>query len=252
MEVAALVAELRQLGENDTADEDLPRAEGISQGGALREDLSERTHHIEPLEDGIDAIVPAGLRLSQVAICVEEVAQLVEGLDQKELLLPLPEQLDALLVVADHHRGEDLVALALRSDLEVAAAFLLLLDAEVLGLYAELVVELPALLEGLHAVVGIPLDVLEQALGGLPVRVEDVLDDIEAEDLLLELLLVSVELLLLGWDLSGQHGLTAPLLLAGELPVLKLLHADLEGLPLLGCLSRCLLVEGALGIDDEG
>ena len=114
MEVAALIAELCQLGENDTADEDLSRAEGISQRGALREDLSERVHDIEPLENGIDAIVPAGLCLSEVAIGVEEVAKLVKGLNEKELLLPLPEQLNALLVVADHHRGEDFVAFALR------------------------------------------------------------------------------------------------------------------------------------------
>ena len=102
----------------------------------------------------------------------------MEGLDEQELLLPLPQQLNTLLVVADHHRGEDLVAFPLRPDLEVAAPFLLLLDAEVLSLDAKLVVQLAALLERLHAVVGIPLDVLQQPIGGLLVGEEHVLDHV--------------------------------------------------------------------------
>lgn len=37
----------------------------------------------------------------------------MKGLDEEELFLSLPQELDALLVVADHHCGEDLVSFAL-------------------------------------------------------------------------------------------------------------------------------------------
>ena len=61
-----------------------------------------------------------------------------------------------------------------------------------------------------------------QALGGLLVREEDVLDDVQSEYLLLQLLLVAVELLLFRRDLSSEHGLATPLLFTGEFLVFEL------------------------------
>ena len=140
------------------------RAEGVGQRRVVTKDFPELVDDVEPLEDGVDTVIPADLRFSEVAVSIEQISKLMKGLDQEELLLPLSQKLDALLVVADHHCREDLMALALRPDLEVAAALLPLLQAQVLCFDTELVVELPALLNALDAVVGVPLDVLQQAL----------------------------------------------------------------------------------------
>ena len=164
VEISAFVAQLGQLCEHDATDQHLLRAEGVSQRRVVAKDGPELLDDVEPLEDGVDTVVPADLRLSEVSIGIEQIAQLVKGLYQEELLLPLSQELDALLVVADHHCREDLMALAFRPDLEVAAALLPLLQAQVLRLDTELVVELPALLQALNAVVGVPLDVLQQAV----------------------------------------------------------------------------------------
>ena len=127
-----------------------------------------------------------------------------------------------------------------------------LFSLDILSLNTELEVELAACLKRLFCVVSISLDVLEKSIRSIFVRVENVLNDFESENFLLDSCLVVEEILFFSWNFTSNASSSGSLLLAGELPVLKLLHADLEGLPLLGCLSRCLLVEGALGIDDEG
>jgi hypothetical protein len=77
------------------------------------------------------------------------------------------------------------VAFSLGADFEMTTAFLLLLEAKILGLNTILEIELSALLKAVYTIVGVPLDVLKQAFGGLPVREEDVLDDIQTEYFLL-------------------------------------------------------------------
>lgn len=119
------------------------------------------------------------------------------------------------------------MALSLGADFEMTTAFLRLFASKILGLNTILKIELSTLLKAVYAIVGVPLDVLKQAFGGLLVREEDVLDDVQSEYLLLQLLLVAVELLLLRGNLSSEHGLATPLLLTGEFPVLELLNANL-------------------------
>jgi len=109
-------------------------SKSIGQGSIFSEDISELVDDVELLEDRVDAVVPADLCLSEVTISVEQVSKLVKGLNEQEFLLPLPLELDAFLVVADHHGCEDLVAFPLGADLEMATAFLLLFRAKVLGL----------------------------------------------------------------------------------------------------------------------
>lgn len=141
--------------------------------------------------------------------------------------MSLPLKFDALFVVADHHGCEHIVAFSLRADFEMATAFLPLFEAKILGFNTILMIELSTLLKAVYTIVGVPLDVLKQAFGGLLVREKYVLDDVQSEYLLLQLLLVAVELLLLLGNLSSEHGLATPLLLTGEFPVLKLLDANL-------------------------
>ena len=109
----AFVAELCEFGEDNATDEDLLGAEGIRQRWVGFEDLTELLDDVEALEYRIHTIVPACLCLAQVAIGVEQVAQLVQSLDEQELLLALPQLLDAVLVVPDDHRREYFVAFAL-------------------------------------------------------------------------------------------------------------------------------------------
>ena len=82
MEVLTFVAELSKLCKDDSTNEDLFGSKCISQRGIVREDLSELIHHIESLEDCIDAVIPANLRFNQVSVGVKEVSKLVQGLDQ--------------------------------------------------------------------------------------------------------------------------------------------------------------------------
>ena len=175
----------------------------------------------------------------------------MQGLNEQELLLSLPELLNTLFVVADDHGSEHFVTLSLGADFKVVCSLLHFLLVQALRFNTKLVVELAAHFEGLHAVVCVTLDVLQQAVRSLLVREQHVFDHIESEDLLLKLLLVAQELLLLRRDLASQHGLSATLLLAGQLPVLKLLDSCFEGLALLGSLRGCLLMESALSINDE-
>lgn len=93
-------------------------------------------------------------------------------------------------------------------------SFLSLVKTKILCLNTELEVEFPALFQGLDTVIGIPLDILKQAFRGLSIRVKDVFYDIKSEDFLLQLLLISIELLLLNRNLSCQHSLPASLLFA--------------------------------------
>jgi len=147
----------------------------------------------------------------------------MQCLNKKEFLLSLPQELNALLVVTYDHCCEDFVSFALRTNLEMAPPLLPLLYSKILGLDTKLVVELPALLKAFYAIISIPFNILKQTLRSLLVREEHVLNDVESEDLLLELLFVSVELLLFYRYFTCQHGLSSPLLLACQLPVLKVL-----------------------------
>lgn len=113
------------------------------------------------------------------------------------------------------------MSLLLSLDLKVLPTLLELLDPQTLSFDSKLEVELPALLERLLACVGVSHDVIEEPLALLLVHLEDVLDDFEAEDLLLELGLVTEELLLLKGDLTRDHGLSAALLLACQFPLLE-------------------------------
>jgi len=144
------------------------------------------------------------------------------------------------------------VALALRLDLEVGRALAKLLNSETLGFYTKLEVELSALLKRFLASVSVTLYVLKKPVGGEAVRVEHVLNDLEAEDLFLKSGLVTKELLLLGRYLASDHGLATPLLLVGQLPVLEGLDASLQFVPLGKSLACSLLVESGLCEDDEG
>lgn len=121
----------------------------------------------------------------------------MQSLDQQELLLSLSQQLHALLVVADDHARVHLVTLSLRLYLKVHRTLLELFDPQVLGLHTVLEVELPALFEGLLAGISVTLEVFEEALRVQAIRVQHVFNDFQAEDVLLQLCLVSQELLLL-------------------------------------------------------
>ena len=65
------------------------------------------------------------------------------------------------------------------------------------------------------------------------------------------MLLVAQKLLLFRRNLSSEHGLSAALLLARKLPVLKLLDAGLESITPLASLLCGLLMQCALCIDYE-
>ena len=146
VQVLAFVAELCEFREDDTSDEDLLGAEGIRQRWVGFEDLTELLDDVEALEYGIHAVVPASLCLSQVAISVEQVAQLMQSLDQQELLLALSQLLDAFLVVPYDHRRKYFMAFPFRPDFEVVLAFALLVGQQSLRVDSKLVVELAACL----------------------------------------------------------------------------------------------------------
>jgi hypothetical protein len=86
------------------------------------------------LENSVDTVVPVSLGLSKVPVGIQKISKFMESLYKEELFLSLSQKLDAFLVVADDHSGEDLVAFALRPNLEVARTFLPLVKTEVLGL----------------------------------------------------------------------------------------------------------------------
>ena len=73
--------------------------------------MSELVDHIQLLEYGINTVIPLYLSFAKVAVRVMEIADFLQGLNEQELLLPLAQELDALLIAADDHAGEHFVAL---------------------------------------------------------------------------------------------------------------------------------------------
>jgi len=71
VEVFAFVAELSKLRQHHATNQHIARAEGISQVRVGFEHSSEVLHHIESLEDRVDAVIPLNLSLILIAVSVE-------------------------------------------------------------------------------------------------------------------------------------------------------------------------------------
>jgi hypothetical protein len=90
MQVFSFVAKLCKFGQYDAANEHVSRSKHISQVVvSLFKDASPLLHHVELLEDSVNAVVPLNLSFTKVAIGVMKVSKLVERLDLKEVLLAL-------------------------------------------------------------------------------------------------------------------------------------------------------------------
>ena len=117
------------------------------------------------------------------------------------------------------------MAFALGLDFKVARTLVKLFNAQTLGLYTELEVELSTLLKRLFTGVGITFDVVKESIGEVFIAFNNILDYFKSEYLLFQLRLVSHEVLFLLGNLAGDHGSTTALFLAGQFPVLELLYA---------------------------
>jgi hypothetical protein len=85
----------------------------------------------------------------------------MQSLNQEEFLLLLSKQLNALFIVAYHHRGKYFMAFAFRPNFKMIFTFGSLLASQVLCFDAKLIIKLSALLQGFDTAVCVPLDALE-------------------------------------------------------------------------------------------
>ena len=93
MEISSFIAKLGEFSQNNTTNEALLGAEGVSESGAwvLFENTSEGIYDVELLENCVNAIIPLDLSFAKLAIRVQKIAKFVKCLYEQELFLSLPE-----------------------------------------------------------------------------------------------------------------------------------------------------------------
>jgi hypothetical protein len=112
-------------------------------------------------------------------------------------------------------------------------------------------IKLAACFESLIAVVCITFDVLKKLIAGVSIRQQNILNNIKPKNFLLENSFIVQEFLLLGRDLTCDHGLSGLLLFVCQFPVLKWLNACIESSFSVSCLCSCFLVKSGLSVNDE-
>ena len=99
----------------------------------------------------------------------------MKSLNQQELLLSLPQQVNALLVRCDDHISKDLkrfafaLYLVVLDDFHIKAAFPLLLRPQRLCLNTKLEVEFAAGFQSFIAVIGVTFYVLKELVGSVAI-----------------------------------------------------------------------------------